>query len=154
MHRYILVWRDILSLPRKWLKTFLQYSYIQKNYSKIKQIHISNKRYFDFALKVLNILNWGLQFLSKHYTGSAFHSVQVFGWCSAGAPLFRQCFVFRCFLLFHCFTGVLYSVATCSGVPGFIVYLYQQLSDIKNVLNYPFQIWKEDLLDMSFVTLR
>ena len=81
---------------QRWLKTFLQYSHIQKNYYEIKQINISNKRYFNFALKLLNVLNWGLQYLSKHYSCisqcsgirlvchcSASASCSVFSWCSA-----------------------------------------------------------------------
>lgn len=93
-----------------------------------------------WIMQLMQLLNLGLQFLQKHYKCSAFRNVQVLGWCSAGATLFSQCFVFRCSI------GVPYSVAACSGVPVFMVYLSQRQSNIKNVLNYAFQIWKEDLM--------
>ena len=126
---------------QRWLKTFLQYNHIQKNYYEIKQININNKRYF--ALKLLNVLNWGLQYLSKHYNCisqcsgirlvchcSASASCSVFSWCSTLPPVCA----FRCWV----FQGS----------------LSQRVSNIKNLLHYVFQTWREDLSDISFVTLR
>ena len=105
--------------------------------------HISNKRYFNLYLKVLNVLKWGLNFSEKHYNFSLFCMVLLFRgvllvlrWCFViipgvplvfwgsfvvlalfrGVKLFRRCSVFCCMLVFGCCAHALCSVVSCSAV--------------------------------------
>ena len=120
---------------KRYLKPFLQSSWIQETIINEIWIYISKKIHFSLELKVLNILEWGLKFynyssfcmvplflvgcsiggtLVFHWYSRAFRWFSVVFRCSVAIPLFRRCSVFCCSLVFLWYAGIPCSAVPCS----------------------------------------